>query len=82
VGIDGQSIHGRHADAFAVGEAEATPNRLLDEGAGISTADQSLDSERIETERTARNRGFDTVVFEDHASGAMTFDLFVCLYMN
>lgn len=36
----------------------------------VSTQDQSIDSQRAETERAAESRGLEAVVFEDHASGA------------
>lgn len=36
----------------------------------VSTQDQSVNSQRADTERVAKVRGYEVVVFEDHASGA------------
>ena len=36
----------------------------------VSTTDQSVDSQRADTERVARSRGYNFEIFEDHASGA------------
>ena len=36
----------------------------------VSTKDQSFDSQRIDTERVARSRGYDPIFFEDQISGA------------
>jgi len=36
----------------------------------VSTKDQSVNSQRADTERVAKARGYETVIFEDHTSGA------------
>lgn len=36
----------------------------------VSTKDQSVNSQRADTERVAKARGYESVIFEDHASGA------------
>ncbi len=38
----------------------------------VSTTEQNLDSQKIDTERAARNRGMKPVIFKDHTSGAKT----------
>lgn len=36
----------------------------------VSTKDQSVNSQRADTERVAKARGYEAVIFEDHTSGA------------